>query len=326
MLRKLLLLLAVLLATTGVAHAQPSDADRATARALYVEGQKALAAGDFQAAADKFLRGESLFHAPTMLVGLARAYVGLGKYVGAMESYNKVIREELPEKAPKAFVTAVEEAKNEVVGLDEKIGWVTISVDGPSDPVVMLDDGEVSVASLGVKRAVNPGDHLVKVTAAGYLPAQQEFSIGAGATQEVALTLEAAPEGATESPGGGDGTGSAADGSTLRLVGFIGLGLGGAGLVLGAITGGLAIGKHGDLSDSCIDGSCPPDQQDNLDSYETMGTMSTIGFIAGGVLAATGLVLVLVAPSGDGDGADQASSPVLTTTVGLGQLSATLRF
>jgi hypothetical protein len=325
MLRKLLLLLAVLLATSSVAHAQPSDADRATARALYVDGQKLLDAEDFQGAADKFLRGEALFHAPTMLVGLARAYAGLGNYVGAMESYNKVIREELPDKAPDAFVTAVEDAKREVVGLDEKIGWVTISVEGPSEPAVTLDDGEVSVASLGVKRAVNPGDHLIKVTAAGYLAAEQSFSIDAGGTEEVSLSLELDPEGGGEPSGGGDSA-SSGDGSTLRLVGFIGLGIGGAGLIVGAITGGLAMGKHGDLSDNCPDGNCPADQQDTLDSYETMGTISTIGFIAGGVLAATGLVLVLVAPSGDGDGADQAGSPTLTTEVGLGHLRATLRF
>ncbi|MBW2454060.1 MAG: hypothetical protein JRI68_06105 [Deltaproteobacteria bacterium] len=325
MLRKLLLLLAVLLATGGVAHAQPSDADRATARSLYIDGRKALEAGDFETAADKFSRGEALFHAPTMMVGLARAYVGLGKYVEAMESYNKVIREELPDGAPDAFVTAKEEAQKEVVGLDEKIGWVTISVEGPSEAAVLLDDAEVSVASLGVKRAVNPGDHLVKVTAAGYVPAEQSFAIEPGATETVSLTLEVDPDGGGE-PSGGDTSVSTDDGSTLRLVGFVGLGLGGAGLVLGAVTGGLAMGKHGDLSDNCPDGQCPADQQDTLDSYETMGTLSTIGFIAGGVLAATGLVLVLVAPSGDGDGADQASATVVTTEIGPGHVSATVRF
>jgi len=326
MLRKLLLVLAVLLATIGVAHAQPSDADRATARSLYIEGQKALEAGDYETAADNFRRGEALFHAPTMLVGLARAYVGLGKYVEAMESYNKVIREELPDKAPDAFVTAKEEAQKEVVGLDEKIGWVTISVEGPSEPTVLLDDVEVSVASLGVRRAVNPGDHLVQASAPGYLAAEQSFSIAAGSTETVTLTLGEDPDGVAEPPGGGDPGVSTDDGSTLRLVGFIGLGLGGAGLVLGAVTGGLAIGKHGDLTDSCPDGRCPADQQDNLDSYETMGTLSTIGFIAGGVLAGAGLVLVLVAPSGDGDGADQAGAPALTATVGPGSVSATVRF
>ena len=33
-----------------------------------------------------------------------------------------------------------------------------------------------------------------------------------------------------------------------------------------------------------------------VDSYNTMGTISTIGFVAGGVLAATGVVLVVTAP------------------------------
>lgn len=76
------------------------------------------------------------------------------------------------------------------------------------------------------------------------------------------------------------------------------MGVGAAGLILGGVMGGLAIGKHDDLDTACPAGQCPADQQDNLDSYRTLGTVSTIGFIAGGVLAATGLVLVLVAPSG----------------------------
>ena len=82
------------------------------------------------------------------------------------------------------------------------------------------------------------------------------------------------------------------------------------------------MGKHSTLNDNCVDGNCPSSQQDTLDSYHTLGMVSTIGFIAGGVLAATGIVLVLVTPSGEAE----ASTPAVTARAGLGSIQATVRF
>jgi hypothetical protein len=82
---------------------------------------------------------------------------------------------------------------------------------------------------------------------------------------------------------------------TLALVAF---GVGGAGLAVGAITGIIALGKAGDLKDTCnADKTCPPSEKDNVDSYKSMGTISTIGFIVAGVGGAAGLVLLLTAPT-----------------------------
>ncbi len=82
----------------------------------------------------------------------------------------------------------------------------------------------------------------------------------------------------------------------------MGLGLGGAGLAVGAITGGLALSKHSSLVSQCSGGHCYDTQKaalsGDVDSYHTLGTVSTAGFIAGGVLAAGGLVLVLTSPKG----------------------------
>ena len=60
-----------------------SDADRATARELGKDGQSALDKKDYKTAEDLFHRAESLFHAPTLLLGYARAEAGLGKVVNA---------------------------------------------------------------------------------------------------------------------------------------------------------------------------------------------------------------------------------------------------
>ena len=54
-------------------------------------------AKDYERAAELFQQAEGLMHAPTLLLGLARAQAGLGKLVSAHETYIRVTREPLPD-------------------------------------------------------------------------------------------------------------------------------------------------------------------------------------------------------------------------------------
>jgi hypothetical protein len=289
-----LLALTVLVAP-ATAFAQ-SEADKSTARQLAIDAQAALEAGDAEKAADLFRRADELYHAPTLVLGLARAYAAQGKYVEATEAYNRLIREALAADASDKFKQAQADAQSEIGGVQAKIAWVTITVEGPPQPTLDLDGVAMSAAALGVRRAVNPGEHTLRASGEGFAPGETKFSVGPGESTDVALKLEPGESGHPLPPGE---TASGDDpGMPMRIAGFVALGLGGAALILGGVTGGLAMGKHGDLEEACPEGRCPADQQSNLDSFHTLGTVSTVGFVVGGVLAAGGLVLVLVAPSG----------------------------
>src|SRR5262249_50101448 len=61
----------------GGAWGEPSASDRATARVLADEAGDALDKKNYEIAADRFGRADALVHAPTLLLGLARAQVGL---------------------------------------------------------------------------------------------------------------------------------------------------------------------------------------------------------------------------------------------------------
>jgi hypothetical protein len=84
--------------------------------------------------------------------------------------------------------------------------------------------------------------------------------------------------------------------------------VGGAGLALGAVTGVLALRKHGQLSTACPRNTCGVPQKGDLDSYHTLGQLSTIGFVVAGVGAATGTVLLFMRPQPQEDEADSARS------------------
>jgi hypothetical protein len=328
-----------------VASAAPSalaqsDADRATARELGKEGQDALDKKDYKTAEDRFKRADALFHAPTLLLGYARAEAGLGKVVNASESYNRIVREGVAPGGPAAFVAAVESAKAEVGAVTARIASVTITVTGPENPKVTLDDIVVPVAALGVRRPVDPGAHVVRASADGYDPGETKFTVADAASANAALTLNKSalaaaaappPTGAPADTGAQPATPPAGDtgaapsgGSPLRTVGLVGMGVGAAGLAVGAITGFMAMGKHSDLSDKCPNGKCSSDVQSDVDSYHSMATISTIGFIAGGVLAAGGAVLFFTAPKASS--APAQTGGFIAPYVGPGSLGAVGRF
>ncbi|MEP7121905.1 MAG: PEGA domain-containing protein [Byssovorax sp.] len=302
--------------TATSASAQLSDADKGTARALAQQGQDALDKRDFATAADRFARAGELVHAPTLLLGLARAQVGLGKWVAAEETYYRLVHEPAPPNAPPAFAKALADARKDLAALEPRVPSVTIVVKGAPSARVTLDGTPVPSAALGVARPVDPGKHAVRAEADGFAPAQSAFTVAEHKNETVTLTLEhgraTSPENtppvAADVPGAASAIPpTSADGSTapppassprpLRTtLGFVGLGVGGAGLILGAVTGGLAIPKHNALKTTCPDGMCTRREADAVGSYHLLTTLSTVGFIAGGVLATTGLVLVLTTP------------------------------
>lgn len=299
-----------------------SDEDKATARQLGQEGQEALGRKDFKTAEDRFARADKLFHFPVLALGLARAYKGQGKYVLAQETYNRIVREGAPPGANAIVLAALKDAETELAEVQPKIANVTITVaakDGGEvkDPKVTLDERPVNAAALGVKRPVDPGEHVIKVVAEGFKAAEQRFTVGEGASASAPIMLEkgagpAIPPGpgpgpgpdkpppGTEPPGnpppGGPGTITVSPGGGSKIPAYVAFGVGGAGLLVGAITGVLAMGKASDLDKACTSGKCPSDQQSNIDSYKSMGTISTIGFVVAGVGAAAGVVLLLTSP------------------------------
>jgi hypothetical protein len=293
---------AFVLGTSTAALAEPTPQDIAQARDLGMQAQAAYDAGKLEESEKLWIAATGLFNAPTLTLGLARTQAKLGKLVLAQESYNKIIREQgdQPNLSP-AFKDALDSARAEIGPVSSRIASVVIVVEGPADPTVTIDDQPVSKAGLGLKRPVDPGSHVVRARAPGYKEAQATFQVAESGVAEAKLRLEkdpnAAPEPVETKPGQMNVDTKSSSNTTLALVAY---GVGGAGLVFGAITGLIALGKRSDLEGTCPSDRCPAAAQDDVDSYRTMGTLSTVGFIVAGVGAAAGTVLLLTAPKKTG--------------------------
>lgn len=317
-----------------------SDVDRATARELGEAGQRALDAKDYKTAEDDFRRADSLVHAPTLMLGLARALAGENKFLEAQEAYKRIIREGVAPNSPAVFQKALEDARGEVDGVSSRIGAVTISVKSatgeplPAGLQVTWDGAPVSAATLGVKRPANPGSHVVHVTCDGYQPLDVTVTVpvggavdapvmltkgGAGAAAPAPVPAPTAPASDAPTPAAPDQTPVSSRGPGVWP--WVAFGVGGAGLLVGGITGAMVISKHSDLSSKCPGGTCTPDQQSSVDSYNTLGLVSTIGFVVAGVGAAAGVTMLLVMKP-EADRPPPAAGLHVTPVIGPGSLGA----
>jgi hypothetical protein len=332
-----------LLPSTASAQ-EPSSSDIAQARQLGQQAQAAYDAGNYAESERLWGAASRLYPAaPTLTLGLARAQSKAGHLVAAQESYNKIIREwEGKSTASPAFKDALEAAKTEVGGVSARIAYVVINVEGAPNPQVTIDGAPVNNAALGLKRPVDPGQHVVKATAEGYKPAEQQFSVGEAGNAEAKLKLEKGDSGAavvapppktgpTEPPKEQPQVEVGKGGSSNKTLALVAFGVGGVGIVVGAVTGLIAVGKHSDLADKCPDNKCPADVQGDVDSYKSMGTISTISFIVGAVGVGAGAVLWFTAPkesaqSGSRFATIKTKDVSMTPYVGLGSAGVTGRF
>jgi hypothetical protein len=320
-----------MLTLSSLVVAGPSELDRSMARSLAAEGYEALVAKRYQTAEDRLRRADALVHAPTIVVDHARALVGLGRLLEARERYQLVIREGVDAKAPPSWRQALADAEKEDAALDARFAWLVVRVDGPSNPNVTVDGAVVPVSQLGARRPMDPGLRAVRVTASGYVSADQSVTLREGEERELAFVLKPPPSVDLE-----DGDSARAPGAPApaergrpRWPMWAAFGAGGVGVVVGSVTGALALGAHSDLESQCnSEGKCrptSPEEKRRMDGdvsrYRTLGTLSGIGFAIGVAGAATGVVMLLT-----GKSADEVATLPVTPLVGPGSVGVEGRF
>jgi len=323
------------------AHAQPASADSATARAnardLGERGFAALDRRDWRAAETFFRRADSTFHAPTLLLGLARAETQLGELVEATNDYQRIIDEGLPPGEVNPFLTkALESAKREIGPVKARCARVVVHVVGPTEPspsaiTLIIDDASVPSDALGGERLLNPGLHRIATRAEGYVPAETSVTLREGESRDVSLILarEAStgaplpgPNGISTSP---HATHDGSPSGTQRNLAIASFAVGGVGLLTGAVSGILALNAKSSLSGSACATGC---NQSALDAYEddrsrynTTTTVATIGFTVAAVGGIAGAILLLTAPR-----SRTATRPTILPYAGAGSVGAVGRF
>jgi hypothetical protein len=290
--RLMVLLGAALLAATlgGVARAQPtapqpSQAARLEAKALADEGLALVGKGDLTTAVDRFARAEALVPLPTIALHRARALERLGRWVEARAAYQKVLSMPARPNAPFVHKQAVADAKKELATLEPRIPQLTIVVSPPKIlDVSVTINGRPEIDPQEPFFRLDPGEHVVEVQRSDGIQARRTVSMAAGERR----TLEIAAAQPAPLPTAPPDKGM----PILEVLGWIGVGVGGAALVVAASTGIPAIGLRDELVTRCPNDVCPPDAYDDLSRYDALRWTSGVHLIAGVVLAGAGSGLV----------------------------------
>jgi hypothetical protein len=261
-------------------------------------------------------------------VRLGECQIALGKIVVGTENLQRVVREPLPAKAPKAFTDAQTKARKLLDAALPKLAKLKIHVDMPTGvrPTIKLDGETIPMAALDVDRPADPGSHIVEASAPGFVVAKAETTLPEGGSGAANLKLEPDPSaqgqmappgyppgqppmgpgsypppGQPYPPGGpppGAPPGAESKGGSKTLA-FVLIGAGGVGVVVGSVFGALALGKKTSLDNACQPdkSQCPVSAQGDIDSLKNSATGSTVGFAVGGAALAVGFIVLLTSKS-----------------------------
>lgn len=288
----------------GVAIAEPRDP--AAAELLFREARKALDAGRTEEACSKFAESQRLDPAPGTLINLAACREKLGQLASAWETWQQALRTLPPQDERRPGV------ETRATALESRVPRLQIRLAGgaPADAKVVRDGIELGPAALGLPLPVDPGAHRVEVRAAGRVTKSFEVTVAESETKELVveagapLPSEPEPAAAPRStppppqpttparePEAGDAT-----------LGWIVLGVGAAGIVVGSVAGLLAIQKKNEMEDDCTSAGggfeCGDRGLAAADSGKTFATVSTIAFAVGAVGVGVGGYLLLSSDSG----------------------------
>lgn len=288
------------LATSGIVHAE----GKSQADVLFNEGTALMNAGNYAEACPKLEQSVKLDPGIGGMLWLADCFERAGRTASAYNEFKAAERLAADTKDPKGRDKV---ANKRAAALEPKLSKLILM---PPTPVpagleITRDGEKVDISQLGAGVIVDPGPHAIVVSAPGSKRWEKSVDVppDGGTASVVLVVVSDAPEPPPPPPETSD------PGTPIRIGGLVAAGVGLVGVGLGAAFGLVASSR---LSDSNADNHC--DAQNTCDAVglglradaKSAATISTIGFIAGGVLIAGGLTMFVLAPK---------SSPAQTALV-----------
>jgi len=282
----------VLLASSTVASAQSIDATE-----LFKQGREMMQRGDVAGACPKFAESARLDAKVGTLLNLGDCEEKLGRIASARQSVQRAIDLGRAQNDERVAL-----AEQRFAMLDKRVPRLTIrlAAAAPNGATVARDGVQLGEASLGAALPVEPGKHQVMVSAPKH--AERGFDVSLSESESYTLEVDVGDALPDATPLPVHQTLPAAHehgASPLKTIGFVTGGAGLAALVAGAVTGLVAVTTNADSRSKCDPPAyttCDPSGVGQRNQARTEGDVSTVLFVTGAVLLATGLVLVIVAP------------------------------
>jgi hypothetical protein len=295
-------LLSAALAWLPAASARAQGADpTASAQDQFRQGRDALKRGDHATAYKLFRKSQELLPTLGTVLNLATCEKELGMLASARLHFQQALAQ-----LPDSDTERIGFVKQNLAAIEPRVPRLQIKL-APSAAEgarVMLDDTIVAPASLGTDLRVDPGKHVIVVSASNLPDRRYETTLQEGKT--ASITVEpGAREGASspvvsDQPPPPSPPDAPSSTSGKRIAGFVIGGIGIAGLGAGAVTGVMALSKKSQLKKDCPNPMmCTTEGVATASSGKTLSLVSTVSLIAGGVGVGVGVILVITGGSAD---------------------------
>ena len=289
------------------AAAEPTANDKVTAEALFGDGRKLMAAGNFRQACPKFEASLRLDPGVGTMLNLADCYEKNQQTASAWAQFREA------SSAARAAGSKEREdlARQRAAALEPKLSRLTITV-GTQTVRVTRDGAPVDPAALGSAMPIDPGRHVIEATAPGKQKASKTVDVPAGSARvsvEIPILADdtsaratsggsnagAAGGNATGStPGDASVTGSSSQRTIAIAVGAVGI----VGIGAGTYFGLKASSDWNGAKTQCLHfpAGCSDSGIEQGDNAKSSATLATVGFAVGVVGLAGAVVLWVTAP------------------------------
>lgn len=282
----------LVLAVVCVSAAAAAQSNVALAEQLFRDATDLMRAGNAAAACPKFAESQRLDPQLGTLLNLATCHEKEGKTATAWGEYAEL----LDQAKRRGDNARYDYTQKHIAELEPKLSRVKLDAGATKLDAVRLDGHVLGPAAWSIAVPLDPGAHVFEVESGGK---QQtiKFDVNEPGTKAVTVPSFTTPK--TDDPpheitapppekpkGGG----------AQRTIGFVVGGVGIAAVGVGAIFGLTAMGNKSDVDSHCNGAICDATGFAAQDDARSAATISTIGFVAGGVLLAGAVALVVTAP------------------------------
>lgn len=292
-------------AFAGEPAAPPLAGDRAVEYAN--QGLEHYAARRWEEAYEAFRMADGIVPSPLFQLYMARARREQQRLIEARALYRKVIAAEVAETAPPTFKQAQVDALAELAGVEDGVASIVVSVEGAADAISLTIDGRP--AAPGEMVEVDPGERVITARSGSKEATLRQVVHPGDKNVAVVVRFDSASASASASvPGSVPEPSGSVD---LAPWGWALGAVGAASAIVGAVLGGVALSQDASITDRCTP-ACPEAERAELESDQstmlTLADASTGTLIAGGVLLAAGVTLLVVDAVVVPDGAEVQAS------------------
>ncbi|MFO0613302.1 MAG: hypothetical protein U0414_11975 [Polyangiaceae bacterium] len=274
--------------------------DRAAADQLFKDGRALVKGGNYAQACPMLASSNALDPTPGTMLALGDCYELNGQTASAWATFSDAVAAARSAGDQKRL----DEATRRRDALEPRLSKLLLELSpedrGAPGLEAKRNGKPIPTPMIGVPFPVDPGTQTVEVSAPGRQVWLGEAVVNAPGVSKISVP-KLAPGGAPQPPAGATPARDTSRGNGQRIAGVVVGSVGVAGLVVGAVFGGLAIATVGDIHDR---GLCDPTtpvrcSQEGLDLQDDANAQANVANIAlpiGGAAVVTGIVLFVTAP------------------------------